>query len=64
MLIMYMFYKVAIPSFNRPEIITQKTLKILKRFNVDINLIHIFVIESEYEDYCKNAIDAHFGGSE
>jgi hypothetical protein len=50
-------YKIAIPSFNRSEIITQKTLKTLQRFNVAIELIHIFVVESEYDDYCKSAID-------
>lgn len=52
-----MFYKVAIPSYNRSSVICEKTLNTLQRFNVSKELIYIFVIDTEYEEYCNSAID-------
>jgi hypothetical protein len=45
-------YKIAIPSYKRPETIKKKTLKVLESYNIDPSRITIFVAdESEYEAY-------------
>mgnify|MGYP004007008547 CR=1 FL=1 len=43
--------KICIPTFNRSNILLNKTLVTLKNNNIDSNLIYIFVVESEYELY-------------
>jgi len=45
-----MKYKIAIPSFNRPEQIGNRTLAMLKKYNFDIKDIDIFVNTSEDMD--------------
>lgn len=45
-------YKIAIPSYKRPETIKKKTLKVLESYNIDPSKITVFVAdESEYEAY-------------
>lgn len=47
-----MSYVVAIPSYNRPNEIVQKTLKTLKAGGVNKNIIYIFVAnDNEYKKY-------------
>jgi len=48
-------YKIAIPSYSRSDIIKNKTLNTLERFNVSISLIYIFVVQEEYDLY--NSLD-------
>ena len=38
-----MNYIVAIPSYKRPETLKNKTLRLLQDYEIDPNLIHIFV---------------------
>ena len=48
-------YKIAIPSYKRPEVIKQKTLRVLKEYQIPKERITIFVAdEVEYEDYKKS----------
>ena len=48
-------YKIAIPSYKRPEVIKQKTLKMLEEHNIPDSKITIFVAdEIEYEIYKKS----------
>ena len=44
--------KFVIPSYNRAGKI--KTLELLKKNNIDIKQIYIFVVEEEYEEYKKH----------
>ena len=48
-------YKIAIPSYKRPEVIKQKTLRVLSEYNIPKERISIFVAdEEEYEVYKKS----------
>ena len=50
-----MNYKICIPSFNRPEIIKTKTLKLLDNYNIPFNIIDIFIENQEqYDLYYEN----------
>jgi hypothetical protein len=44
---------IAIPSYQRPKQLRDKTLTYLKSQNIDKNLIHVFVVEEEKEIYEK-----------
>ena len=44
--------KFVIPSYNRPNKI--KTIELLKKNNIDIKQIYIFVVEEEFEEYKKH----------
>ena len=46
-----MEYVIAIPSYNRPCGLKNKTLNLLERHEIPKNLIYIFVVEQEYEIY-------------
>jgi len=46
-----MEYVIAIPSYNRPCGLKNKTLNFLERHEIPKNLIYIFVVEQEYEIY-------------
>ena len=48
--------KICIPSYKRASSITDKTLKMLKHYNINSNQIYIFVVLEELEDY-KNATE-------
>lgn len=48
-------YKIAIPSYSRSDIIKNKTLNTLERFNIPKSLIYIFVVQEEYDLY--NSLD-------
>jgi len=52
-------YQIAIPSYKRSNIISQKTLATLARFNIPSSIITIFVAnQNEYTDY-QNSIPSH-----
>jgi hypothetical protein len=44
-------YVIAIPSYNRPEILKEESLKTLKRQQVPDHKIYIFVVAEEEEEY-------------
>lgn len=46
-----MNYNICIPSFGRSEILCNKTLSTLHKFNINLNSIFIFVVEDEYDLY-------------
>ena len=51
-----MNYKIAIPSYKRPEIIKQKTLSLLKKYNIDNNKITIFVADEDEKKIYKQSL--------
>jgi hypothetical protein len=51
-----MNYKIAIPSYKRPEIIKQKTLTLLKKYNIDNNKITIFVADEDEEKIYRQSL--------
>jgi hypothetical protein len=51
-----MNYKIAIPSYKRPEIIKQKTLSLLKKYNIDNNKITIFVADEDEEKIYRQSL--------
>lgn len=52
----YNKYIIAIPSYNRPELIQVKTLALLHKHNINSKLIHIFVSDREQYDLYKSKI--------
>lgn len=48
-----MDYVVAIPSLKRSNLLLEKTYKLLKKHNIPDNMIYVFVIDNEYEEYKK-----------
>ena len=46
-----MDYIIAIPSYNRKDVLQTKTLALLRRHNIPRERIHIFVVEEEKELY-------------
>ncbi len=52
-----MSYVVAIPSYNRPNEITKKTLPTLKDGGVDKNKIYVFVANKQEEKIYREAMD-------
>lgn len=55
-------YVVAIPSYNRADIIGQKTLKTLLEGGVPSNLVHIFVANKREEKIYKEAVPKEMYG--
>jgi len=55
-------YVIAIPSYNRPDMIQTKTLEVLKQKNIDPSIIHIFVANKEQYDIYKDAIPSNLYG--
>ena len=51
-----MDYKIAIPSYKRPDIIKQKTLSLLKKYNIDNNKITIFVADEDEKKIYKQSL--------
>ena len=50
-------YVIAVPSYNRTEEITQKTLKTLKSGKVDPKKVHVFVANKDEEKKYKEAMN-------
>ena len=47
-------YQIAIPSYQRPNILKKKTIKLLEKYNIDSNIITIFVAnQEEYNIYVQ-----------
>lgn len=46
-----MSYVIAIPSYRRSTTICVKTLAMLKRYGIDMRLVHVFVVPEEYAEY-------------
>ena len=55
-----MDYKIAIPSYKRPETIKQKTLRILNEHNIDKNKITIFVADTQEEAEYKQSLQDQY----
>ena len=53
-------YVIAIPTYNRPNEILNKTLNTLRRHDIDTHLIHIFVANQEQYDEYNEIIDKSF----
>ena len=52
--------KIVIPSYNRSNIIMSKTIALLERLDVPMNIIYVFVIEEEicsYKNILPNSIN-------
>jgi hypothetical protein len=49
-----MNYQICIPSYKRYTILQHKTLNLLHKLNIPREIINIFVIEEEYNDYKLN----------
>ena len=50
-------YVVAIPSYKRENTLKNKTMRILKKYNIDPKKIHIFVADKEQEKIYKDTLD-------
>ena len=48
-----MDYVIAIPSHNRTKVIDNKTLKMLRHYNIDPERVYVFVAPEEYNEYKK-----------
>lgn len=55
-------YVIAIPSYNRQDMIQNKTLAVLKQNNIEPSIIHIFVANKEQYDIYKDAIPSNLYG--
>ncbi len=55
-----MDYKIAIPSYKRPETIKNKTLKLLSKYNIDKKKITVFVANKQEEKIYKDSIGAEY----
>jgi hypothetical protein len=53
-------YKIAIPSYRRPEILKKQTLAVLDRLSVNRDNIVIFVANDEEEETYRNAIGDNY----
>ena len=51
-----MDYVIAIPSHNRTKVIDNKTLKMLRHYNIDPERVYVFVAPEEYNEYKKKNI--------
>ena len=49
-------YKIAIPSYKRPETIKKKTLRVLREYNIDPEKINVFVANKEEYDIYLNSL--------
>ena len=45
-----MDYKIAIPSYKRPETIKNKTLKLLSKYNIDKKKVTVFVANDKEKE--------------
>ena len=55
-----MKYKIAIPSYKRPETIKNKTLKLLSNYNIDKKRITIFVADKDEELSYKKSLGKEY----
>jgi len=55
-----MDYKIAIPSYKRPQTIKNKTLKLLSKYNIDQDKITVFVANKEEEKIYKDSLGAGY----
>ena len=46
-----MDYVIAIPSYKRATTLCSKTLQTLRKYDIDKNLIYVFVVPEEYDEY-------------
>ncbi len=51
-----MRYQIAIPSYKRSKTVKEKTLSLLMKYNVDPNLVTIFVANQEEKDIYENEL--------
>ena len=50
-------YKIAIPSYKRPEVIKQKTLRVLNEYKIPKERITIFVADEEENQVYKKSLN-------
>jgi len=55
-----MDYKIAIPSYKRPETIKSKTLELLSKYNIDKQRITIFVANKEEEEIYNKSLNGKY----
>lgn len=55
-----MDYKIAIPSYKRPETIKNKTLKLLNNYNIEKNKITIFVANEKEEKIYTESLGTEY----
>ena len=55
-----MDYKIAIPSYKRPETIKNKTLKLLNSYNIEKNKISIFVANEKEEKIYTESLGTEY----
>ena len=55
-----MDYKIAIPSYKRPETIKNKTLKLLNSYNIEKNNITIFVADEKEEKIYTESLGTEY----
>ena len=55
-----MDYKIAIPSYKRPETIKNKTLKLLNSYNIEKNKITIFVANEKEEKIYTESLGTEY----
>tara|TARA_R100001460_G_scaffold25012_1_gene50308 strand:+ start:492 stop:1235 length:744 start_codon:yes stop_codon:yes gene_type:complete len=55
-----MDYKIAIPSYKRPETIKSKTLELLSKYNIDKQTITIFVANKEEEKVYSKSLKGEY----
>ena len=57
-----MMYQIAIPSYRRATICNERTLRTLQICKIDPELITVFVVEDEYQDYL-NILNPYWYGN-
>lgn len=58
-----MSYNIAIPSYNRAEVLQEKTLQMLKHYNIPASRITVFVANAEEKQKYMEACDKSLYGS-
>jgi len=54
-----MVFRVAIPSFKRVDILKEKTLKLLEKYNIDFNIIDLFLENENQFDIYYEALECN-----
>ena len=55
-----MTYIICIPSYKRSSILQNKTLSLLHKLNIPREIINIFVVEEEYNNYKLNCDENYY----
>ena len=55
-----MDYKIAIPSYKRPETIKNKTLKLLSKYNIDKKKVTVFVANDKEKEIYSESLKGEY----